>query len=94
MKEALELNSRTVKYINGISTKIPNRRITTIEEDGGLMLQFLIADDSPAEPRALFKTLRGKVSLTTIKLSDEAAWVLMIQLAETFGVGVYKMDRW
>ena len=93
MKEIKTVEGKTVMYTGGISTKLPNRRITTIEEDGGVMLQFRIADDYPAEPRTDFKTIYGKVAQTTIKLSDEAALVLMVQLAETFGVRVCEKDR-
>lgn len=90
MKKIPESEERNFKIKNGITTRLPNKRITTIEKDGGFMLQFRVADDSPIEPRADCRTLSGKVAQTTIKISDEAAWVLMRQLAEMFGVAVYE----
>jgi len=93
MKEINTVECKTVKYKNGITTKLPNKRITTFEVEGGVAVEFRVLDDSPTEPRSLFKTIKGKVAQTTIKLSDEAAFVLMMQLAETFGVGVCEKDR-
>lgn len=90
MKKIPESEERSFKLKNGITTRLPNKRITTIEEDDGVVLQFRVADNSPTEPRADCRTILGKVSQTTIKMSDEAAWVLMLQLAETFGVDVAK----
>lgn len=93
MKEIKTVDGKTVKYKNAITSKLPNRRVTTIEEDGCVQLEFRVFDDSPTEPRSLFKTIKGKVAQTTIKLSDEAAFVLMMQLAETFGVGVCEKEK-
>lgn len=90
MKEIKTVDGKTVKYKNGITTKLPNKRVTTFEVDGGLQLQFRIADDSPTESRTIFRTLRGKVAQTTIQISDEAAWVLMMQFADRFGVSIFE----
>lgn len=74
---------RTI-YPNAISTKFKNKRVTVIKEIDGYGLEFRTIDHEPT-PHAICLHIHGRMALTRIKLSKEAAEIVMMNLAEQMG---------
>lgn len=90
MPEIVDCKYRAVWLKNGISTKIPNRRISVEKYDGGYIIELLVADKRPTEPHASCGCIRGKVASTNIALKDDTAKVLVASLAELMGFALIK----
>lgn len=75
-------------YRNGISTKFDNRRVTVVKIDEGWILEFRSMDNEP-KPHALCRHVHGKMAITGLILSNEAAELLMRSLAELMGHEIY-----
>ena len=71
-------------YSNAISFKFDNRRVTVAKEIDGWGLEFRCIDHEPT-PHAICAHIHGRMALTRIKLSKEAAEIVMISLAEQMG---------
>ena len=83
-------NVRQTNYKNGISYKFDNRRVTVWkEEDNKWGFEFR-SMNNVQNPRVSSKTIRGKVAVTAIRLSQEAAELVMLSLAEQMGYKVVK----
>lgn len=79
---------RRTKHRNGISIKFDNRRITVVKIEEGWILEFRSMDNEP-KPHALCRHVHGRVAITGLKLSNEAAEMLMRSLAELMGKEIY-----
>ena len=79
--------SKTTTYRNAISTKFDNRRVTVVKDGDGYTIEFRKIDRD-FMPHQLCELVHGKLAITTINLSKEAAEVLMVQLADMIGVDV------
>ena len=71
-------------YNNAISCKFDNRRVTVIKQDNDFGFEFK-AIDHDYTPHAHCECVRGKVAVTHINLSKEAAEIVMFNLAELMG---------
>lgn len=71
-------------YNDAISCKFDNRRVTVIKQDNGFGFEFK-AIDHDYTPHAHCECVRGKVAVTYINLSKEAAEIVMLNLAELMG---------
>jgi len=58
---------------NGSIARFQNRRITMMEQkDDAFVFRFEFATDDADQPACNHETIRGKIRVTEIKLSDEA----------------------
>jgi hypothetical protein len=74
---------RTV-YKNGVGYKLPNRRVTVVDEKETVAIEFRIIDKN--DKRCAGHTrLKGKVNVTTLKLTRLGATILMMALADLIG---------
>lgn len=81
---------RTSRYKNAISHKLPNRRVTVIENSvGGFGFEFK-SIDYDYTPHAICRCDKGKVAVTYINISVEAAELIMLSIAELIGVEVIR----
>ena len=87
--KAESFNVRKTTYLNAESYKFDNRRITVTQLADGFGLEFRIIDTDPS-PHVISEHLRGKIALTRLKLSQEAAEIVMISLAEQMGYTLCK----
>ena len=71
-------------YNNAISCKFDNRRVTVIKGDNEFGFEFKTIDHDYT-PHAHCECVLGKVAITTMKLSKEAAEIVMFNLAELMG---------
>ena len=74
-------------YSNAISCKFDNRRVTVIKKEDGFVFEFKAIDHNYT-PHAHCECVRGKVALTVINLSKEAAEIVMFNLAELMGFSI------
>ena len=74
-------------YPNAVSYKYENRRFTVINSDENFLFEFKVVDGS-LSPRAFCTTERDKVAVTRIRLTKEAAEILLLSLAEIMGFEV------
>lgn len=84
-------NVRQTNYENGVSYKFDNRRVTIWKEEDECVFgfEFRTMDRDP-KPKSICNHLRGKMAVTTIKLSQEAAELVMLSLAKQMGFKVVK----
>lgn len=74
---------RTVSiYQDGAVVRLNNKRITFVEKDGKIAIQFKFATTNAEKPASAQVCHRGKVRETLIKLSDEAMDGLMYAYQE------------
>lgn len=71
-------------YNNAISCKFDNRRVTVIKQDDGFGFEFKTIDHDYT-PHAHCECVRGKVAVTHLNLSKEAAEIVMFNLSELMG---------
>jgi hypothetical protein len=71
---------RTI-YKNGVGYKLPNRRITIVDQTETIAMEFRIADKD-SKPCSRHTRLKGKVNVTTLKLTRLGATILMMALAD------------
>lgn len=92
MEKQLKINSfkvRVTNYNNGISTKFDNRRVTVVKQEDSFLFEFRSIDND-FTPHALSICVRGKMAVTTIGITHEAAEVVMLNLAKMMGFKVVK----
>ena len=65
------------RYIDGVSMKLHNKRITVVKLDDGYGLEFYIYS-LDSTPRSKHIRIRDKITCTTIKLTEEAIAALGI----------------
>lgn len=65
------------RYIDGVSMKLHNKRITVVKLDDGYGLEFYIYS-LDSTPRSKHIRIRDKITCTTIRLSEEAIAALGI----------------
>jgi len=88
---------KAFRYPNGIGFKLKNKRITTIKLDDG-SIQFEILTHANKEEIQSNKPLwfcnnalyKNKVMLGTMRLSQESALALFVQLAEILEIQKYE----
>jgi hypothetical protein len=71
-------------YKNAISYKFDNRRVTVGKKEDGFMFEFRTIDHNYT-PHANCDCVHGKLAITNINLSKEAAEIVMMSLAELMG---------
>ena len=67
-------------YGNGVSVRLDNRRVTVIRKDGkiGVEIRNIVSDGKVPRGSEL---VRGKMAVTVIWMTEEAAQALLIALA-------------
>lgn len=73
------------RYIDGVSMKLHNKRVSIVKLDDGYGLNFYIYSLDPT-PRSKHIRIRDKVTCTTIKLSEEAIAALGICINEVLSI--------
>jgi hypothetical protein len=68
-------------YKNAISYKFDNRRVTVGKKEDGFIFEFRTIDHNYT-PHANCDCIHGKLAITNINLSKEAAEIVMMSLAE------------
>jgi len=89
------------RYPNAISTKFDNRRVTVIKLDDGFGVEFRSipkdSDSIKAKSRIILgvtsKIVHGKMLVTQLKLTKEAAEILMLSLADQMGFKIYYTEK-
>ena len=71
-----------MKYINGASAKLYNRKIMVRDMNDSILIQFAKYDESECVT-CVHRHLRKKIHLTDITLTKEAAIALLLCLRET-----------
>lgn len=79
-------------YEDGISCKFDNRRVTVLEEDDGFLFEFRNIDYDYSPPAKCF-LVKGKMAVTEMRLTREAAEILMINLAELTGCVIFEGEK-
>lgn len=83
-------------YSNGISVKIPNRRISVYDyksDNNCLVIEFKNVDDSPEIPRVIHKVERKKIAVSSFKISKEAAYSLIYCLLNRLGLSEVRIGE-
>lgn len=78
---------RRYVYPNGISYKFDNRRVTVATTQTGFMFEFRTIDHDYT-PHAICDCVHGKLAITNVALSKEAAEIIMMSLAELMGFSI------
>jgi len=73
------------RYIDGVSMKLLNKRVSIVKLDDGYGLNFYIYS-LDSTPRSKHIRIRDKVTCTTIKLSEEAIAALGICINEVLSI--------
>lgn len=69
---------KTIKtYSDGATCRLKNKRISFSQKNNAVIIQFAFADENPELPACEHKTVKGKVRVTTIKMTDEALEALI-----------------
>lgn len=71
---------KVVEYANATLMKLKNRRVNIMSADNKeiiIELKILSEKETANTPRALHKTLKDKIVITGIKVSEEAATSIM-----------------
>ena len=69
---------KTIKtYLDGGTCRLKNKRISFHQNKNSVVIQFAFADENPELPACEHRTIRGKVRVTTIKMTDEALEALI-----------------
>jgi len=83
-------------YENAAEVRTHNKKIVFTEEDKEILIQFLNAGDvEPNKPACSHKCHKGKVRVTTIKLSSEGMGYLVyayLKYREQFKGGLSRPD--
>lgn len=84
----MEIKQRN--YKNAVSYRLLNRRVTVIDlDDDGIGLQFKRLSSEKDVESENVKIIKGKITVTSVRLSVEAAYCLGIGLAEI----LYKKNK-
>lgn len=65
---------------NGVTVRLPNRKIRIEETEDCFWLELNIVDASAERPEALQKILKGKVRQTILRLSKDAMIEMVVAL--------------
>ena len=86
MKKTLAINQHKVRktlYTNAVTHKWDNRSTTVIEDDDKtFVVEMKDATTANLSPRGMHKVLRGKVVVSSFRLSRVGAEALLLSLAE------------
>ena len=79
------MKPQIIVHENATEVKLHNKRVSVIQDDGNMVLQFKIIDkDNPTAKRCGTKIFKNKLALTELGLSKESAQALMYCLVEEF----------
>jgi hypothetical protein len=59
-------------YLDGVTARVHNRRISIIQKDGVTKIQFDFADVDADSPACAHNCVRGKIRQTAIQMNDES----------------------
>lgn len=78
---------RYIRYINGASLRLPNKRVTVLRlEEGAIGIDFTKVTNTPDIKGSYHINLRNKAMVTGVKLTREVALGLFLLLGTELGI--------